>query len=135
MPLSSATLSAVAAESASLHTTDASLSLAGQMSAFMDEATILAENGVSVQTQGGMDLRGDSLSMAALTTSLVSHDVSAMVGSLQVRAQSQGKSVRVRMPVDCEGAEGGCDGAAMQEELAELLGVPTDRLRLRLDRP
>ena len=47
-----------------------------------------------------MDLRGDSPSMAALTTSLVSHDVSAMVGSLQVRAQSQGKSVRVRMPVD-----------------------------------
>ena len=130
--LRSATLSAVATESASLHTTDASLSLAGQMSAFMDEANIFAENGVSVQTQGGMDLRGDSLSMAALTTSLVSHDVSAMVGSLQVRAQSQGKSVRVRMPVDCEGAEGGCDGAAMQEELAELLGVPTARLRLRL---
>ena len=59
----SQSLTATATDSASLHSTDASLSLSGQLSAFMNEADILVDGDMKVQSQGDVLFRHRDLSM------------------------------------------------------------------------
>ena len=136
--LHTATLSAVAAESASLHTTDASLSLSGQMSAFMNTGDILAMGDISVQSAGGLDVRNKDFSMESQAATLMSREMDAIVGNLKLHAQQEEPHHQVTVPLDCDAVTGGCESLgessefAMLHDLAEMLNVPHERLRVRV---
>jgi hypothetical protein len=125
----SQTLTATAAESATLYTTDASLSLSGQLSAFMGEAEVLVDGDLNVQSQGDVTMRNRDLTVESDTTTMLSREMDAVVGNLKLHAQKAEPRHVVSVPcTDCDTGS----GSAMRSELAEMLGVPASRLRVRV---
>ena len=125
----SQTLTATAAESATLYTTDASLSLSGQLSAFMGEAEVLVDGDLNVQSQGDVTMRNRDLTVESDTTTMLSREMDAVVGNLKLHAQKAEPRHVVSIPcTDCDTGS----GSAMRSELAEMLGVPASRLRVRV---
>jgi hypothetical protein len=125
----SQTLTATAAESATLYTTDASLSLSGQLSAFMGEAEVLVDGDLNVQSQGDVTMRNRDLTVESDTTTMLSREMDAVVGNLKLHAQKAEPRHVVSVPcTDCDAGS----GSAMRSELAEMLGVPASRLRVRV---
>ena len=127
-------LDASASERASLHTTDASISADGTLSAFFAGAEITAEADLGLQAAGSLDLRtlGGVELLSRDSTTLNTGSLSAITSSVKVVAGQgqQPNSEVMNIDIDCESdADGGCDEEGLRVEMARLLGVPIERLR------
>ena len=130
-------LSVGASEAASLHTTDASLSASGSLSAYMGEGQLLSEGDFALQSGGDVSVRSPGsilLDTADDMTVRTAGDLVTTTGTMRMRAGGGAtpSSSRAEVEIDCEGADGGCSGKEQQlrEELADMLGVPLSRLRV-----
>ena len=81
-------LTATVAEAAALHASDASISAAGTLSAYVGAADIIAEDSLGIQSAGdvGVRTKGSVLLESLDSTTLRSGSLSTTTGSLRVRA-------------------------------------------------
>ena len=128
-------LSATIAEAASLHTTDASLSASGTLSAYMAGGEVVAEGDMKMQSAGELAMRTQgSIELDTVdSATLRSKSLSTTTGSLQVHAGGGDEGSVMNVEVDC-------DDCANQEEqfraqMAEMLGVPVERLVVTEEEP
>jgi hypothetical protein len=140
--LASASLTATASESAALQATDASLSLAGQLDAYMGSGEILADGDLAVRSAGDITAQASNVQFDTSETARVTAGgLETQVGNVKFHATQRdgsGSGRRVTMPLDCAGTPGGCDGIsdadspAMIAELAQLLGIHPSRLNVHI---
>ena len=122
-------LSATASESASLYTNDALLSLSGKLDAFMGDADVLLDGDLNVKSAGDVKMRNRDLTVESDTTKVVSREMHAIVGNLKLHAEKAEPHHVVTVPcADCDAST----NSEMLAELAELLEIPADRLRVRV---
>ena len=141
--MSATSVSAVADDKASLHAAEASVSVSGQLDAFMEEGDILAMGDLSVRSGGKMKMRSETVQLESDMMKLrVPEKMDTTVGKMKFHAQSEETAAkRVKMPFDCSLLPGGCDSLSnadspeVLQELAELLGVPLDRLKVNIRNP
>lgn len=121
-----------AAESASLHAADATLSTSGTVSGYMSDADVMVEGQLSLQSNN-FKVRTTELSVESSTTQLrASQELSAATGTLKVVAGIGGTETGAAVDIDCISSDAsGCDTRTMRAELAELLGVPLSRLAVQ----
>ena len=104
-------LDASASERASLHTTDASISADGTLSAFVASSDITAEGSLGVQADGSLAVKtreGIELS-ATDSATLRTGSLSASTNSVRVIARGDQTGEIETISVDMECGDGGCD--------------------------
>jgi hypothetical protein len=122
-------LTATVAEVAALYASDASISAAGTLSAYVGAADIIAEDSLGIQSAGdvGVRTKGSVLLESLDSTTLRSGSLSTTTGSLRVRAGGGVDRTTATVQLVCEGD---CEESQFRLEMAELLGVPVSRLRV-----
>ena len=134
-------LTATAMDSASLYTQDATLSMSGQLDAFMHSGSIMADGDIAVASAGDLSARARGIELQSDGQARVTAGrMDALVGNLKFHAHRKDSDATrtVKMPLNCGNLPGGCDSIsdadspAMLAELAELLGVDASRLNVRI---
>ena len=122
---------AASSQRATLHTTDASISADGTLSAFVASSDITAEGSLGVQADGSLAVKtreGIELS-ATDSATLRTGSLSASTNSVRVIARGDQTGEIETISVDMECGEGGCDEQAALEQMAAMLGIRPERLR------
>ena len=141
--VSMADATATVAEKATLSATDASLSLSGQLDAYMNSGDILADGNLGVRSSGDLKAQANGVQLEATDgTQLTTGTMDALVGSMKFHATEttqSGRSRKVKVPLNCATLPGGscagisdADAPAMRAELAALLGVDQSRLNIKV---
>ena len=130
--LSAETVSATA-NTASVHATDASLSLSGKLDAFVNDGDILASGDIAVRSGGDLSMRSESLELESDKVKMRSSDKMDMAaGSLKFRAQKKETDAkRVTLPLNCESFPGGCASLTDADSPAMLYVKPPHALERR----
>ena len=121
-------LSATVADGVSLHTTDASLSASGKLSAYMASGDIVSEGSLQMRSAGELSMRtqGTIQLESVDTTRLRSKTLTTTTGNLEVHAGGGDEGKTMSVELDCADCVDNEEQARIQ--MAEMLGIPMDRL-------